>query len=330
MDDGEDDVNVFMKDPFVTEVLTKSLSISLCTPELWTQSHSDRIGVIILWKSGIGKETAVDLARRGARVILACRNPKLAEEAVREIQKRSNNMNVVYRYLDLANLKSVRTFATEFLEEEQRLDILINNAGSAIGFVLNKPPQQTYDGFELNFGINHFGHFLLTLLLLERLKKCSPSRIVVVSSDSHAFVKSAMDFTQNSPDGLRYPGLCGYPISKAATILFASELARRLKSTGVTVYSVHPGWVYTNIMVKEGHPLHFFLRPWFWLFLLSERTGAQCSIHCAVDETITDLSGSYFENCQPHPVRSWVAQDDVMCKKLWEVSCQAVGIEYNG
>ncbi|XP_072047153.1 retinol dehydrogenase 12-like [Amphiura filiformis] len=215
--------------------------------------------------SGIGKETAIDLARRGARVILACRNPNLAEEAVKEVSKRSKSTNVTYRHLDLNSLESVRNFATGFLEEEERLDILVNNAGKATltsGGV-------TVDGFESVFGINHFGHFLLTLLLLERLKKCSPSRVVMVTSNFYEYV-TAIDFKPKSPDGLRYPGLNDYAYSKAANVMFTRELARRLKGTEVTAYSVHPGFVYTNITVKS----------------------AQGNIHCAVDESITDLSGS--------------------------------------
>ncbi|XP_072048016.1 retinol dehydrogenase 12-like [Amphiura filiformis] len=278
--------------------------------------------------SGIGKETAIDLARRGARVILACRNPNLAEEAVKEVSKRSKSTNVTYRHLDLNSLESVRNFATGFLEEEERLDILVNNAGITGGYPYYNmvPPKRTVDGFEYVCGTNHFGHFLLTLLLLERLKKCSPSRVVMVSSNYYEHIQTAIDFKPKSPDGLRYPGLNDYAYSKAANVMFTRELARRLKGTGVTAYSVHPGNVNTNIIV-ENNPRHVWISPIIWLLLLSERTGAQGSIHCAVDESITDLSGSYFENCQPRPLRSSVVKDDAMCKKLWEVSCQAVGIE---
>ncbi|XP_072041406.1 retinol dehydrogenase 12-like [Amphiura filiformis] len=282
-----------------------------------------KTAIITGGNAGIGKETAIDLARRGARVILACRNPKLAAEAVKEVKKRSKNNNVMYRHLDLNSLESVREFATGFLEEEARLDILVNNAG----FLRKKPRQETVDRFELLFGVNHFGHFLLTLLLLPRLKKCAPSRIVMVSSGAHRYAQATMDFKPKSPDGLRYPGLSGYPNSKAANIMFARELTHRLKGTGVTAFSLHPGVVYTSAMVKENPKIHLFIWPFLWLLCTSERTGAQGSIHCAVDESITSLSGSYFENCQPHPVRCWVAEDDAMCKKLWEVSCKAVGIE---
>ena len=132
--------------------------------------------------TGIGKETAVDLAARGARVIIGCRNLEKGKEAIKEIQERSGNQNVFLEELDLASLGSVRSFADKILNSEPRLDILINKAGV---LQLGCPYQKTEDGFEMQFGVNHLGHFLLTLLLLDRIKRSQPSRVINVSSDGH-------------------------------------------------------------------------------------------------------------------------------------------------
>ncbi|XP_038059957.1 retinol dehydrogenase 13-like [Patiria miniata] len=237
--------------------------------------------------SGIGKVTALDLARRGARVILACRNLQKAEDATKEIKTRTGNSEVVVRHLDLASLQSVREFASKIVESEDRLDILINNAGIAFA----KEGDVTKDSFHAIFGTNHFAHFLLTNLLLDLLKKSAPSRVVTVSSIGHRWVSVPLDFTREDPSGqspVLYPYLKDYFLSKLANVLFSRELARRLESTDVTSVSLHPGMIYTPIWSHMSRDwitsvYHFFSLPFFWLFFIDEEAGAQTTLYFALD-----------------------------------------------
>uniref|UniRef100_A0A8C6VH98 Ketoreductase domain-containing protein n=1 Tax=Naja naja TaxID=35670 RepID=A0A8C6VH98_NAJNA len=218
--------------------------------------------------SGIGKATAVDLARRGARVILTCRNKAKGESAVYDIRQESGNSEVILMILDLGNLNSVRAFAQTFLASEPRLDILINNAGVFM-------TGQTTDGFDQGFQVNHLGHFLLTHLLLDRLKRCAPSRIIVLSSSSHAYGKINFQTIHKPGEGMGKAQSYG---SKLANILHVRELANRLEGTNVTCYAVHPGPVRTEIGYSSSRWL-------FWLLYLCKGlrqdcdTGAETSIY---------------------------------------------------
>ena len=194
--------------------------------------------------TGIGLETAVDMAQRGARVILACRNPEKGRAAVQVVKKRSKNEAVMFAQLDLASLQSVRDFATRILNQEPRIDILINNAG-----VLMCPYSKTEDGFELQFGVNHLAHFLLTNLLLDRLKEAPSARIINVSSMGHKCGKINFDDLQSEKS---YSKFGAYSQTKLANILFTRSLAQRLKDTKVTAYSLHPGVVRTEIQRHLG------------------------------------------------------------------------------
>ena len=190
--------------------------------------------------TGIGLETAVDLAKRNARVILACRSVERGEKAAVEVRKRSNNDNAVFRQLDLASLESVRKFAGKILEEEPRIDILINNAG-----VMALPERNlTKDGFEMQFGTNHLGHFLLTNLLLDRIKEAPSARIVNVSSMGHSF--GHLDF-DNLNSERSYSQWVAYGTSKLANIVFTRALAKHLEGTRVTANSLHPGAIDTEL-----------------------------------------------------------------------------------
>ena len=210
----------------------------------WTQIKLDGKTVIITGaNTGIGLETAVDLAKRNARVILACRSVERGEKAVVEVKERSGNDNVVFVQLDLASLDSVRKFAAKILEEEPRIDILINNAG-----VINTAHTKSADGFELTFAINHLGHFLLTNLLLDRIKEAPSARIVNVTSSGHH--RARIDFNDLNTE-IQYAPLKAYGRSKLANILFTRKLAKELQGTGVTVNAVHPGYIYTNILTQN-------------------------------------------------------------------------------
>ena len=196
--------------------------------------------VITGGNTGIGLETAVDLAKRNARVILGCRSVERGERAAVEVRKRSGNDNVVFVQLDLASLDSVRKFAAKILEEEPRVDILINNAG-----IMGLPERTlTQDGFEMQFGVNHLGHFLLTNLLLDRMKEAPSARIVNVSSKAHYW--GTIDF-DNLDSERSYSPWRAYGTSKLANILFTRSLAKRLQGTNVTTNSLHPGTVFTEL-----------------------------------------------------------------------------------
>ena len=269
--------------------------------------------------TGIGKETAVDLARRGARVIIGCRNIEKGKEALKEIQERSGNKDVFLEKLDLASLESVRTFADKILNSEPRLDILINNAG-----VMACPYQKTKDGFEMQFGVNHLGHFLLTMLLLDRLKRSQPSRIVNVSSSAHRMGSGKINFEDINYEK-SYNAWSAYFNSKLANVLFTRELSKRLEGTHVTVNALHPGVINTEL--QRHSTLAKFVTPLVgWYVYKTPEQGAQTSIHCAVSEEMEGVSGKYLRDC--HIVEeSKGAQDDDAAKKLWEISVKLVGLE---
>ena len=195
--------------------------------------------------SGIGLETAVDLAKRNARVILACRSMEKGEKAAIHVKERSGNNNVVFVELDLSCLKSVRAFAAKIFEDEPRIDILINNAGVMM------PPKRslTVDGFEMQFGVNHLGHFLLTNLLLHRLKEAPSARIVNLSSSAQRFGKIDFD---NLNSERSYSPMAAYCASKLANVIFTRSLAKHLEGTRVTTSAVDPGAIKTGLQQHLG------------------------------------------------------------------------------
>ncbi|CAL1296915.1 unnamed protein product [Larinioides sclopetarius] len=219
--------------------------------------------------------------------------------------------------LDLASFESIKKFASEFSRSEERLDVLINNAG-----IFQCPYLTTKEGYEMQFGVNHLGHFLLTKLLLEKLKQSSPSRIVVVSSA--LYKKGAIDFdTLNSKE--HYNKSMAYKNSKLANVLFCRELSKRLQGTGVNVYAVSPGMVWTNLgrHVAISWWKIIALAPIAWLFIRTPYQGAQTILHCAISEEVESESGLYYKNCEKEAFAK-VAEDENVAKKLWEVSEQII------
>ncbi|XP_067000509.2 retinol dehydrogenase 11 isoform X3 [Anabrus simplex] len=264
--------------------------------------------------SGIGKETARDLARRGARVILACRNLKLGKEAQDEIIETTGNKNVVLYKLDLASLSSVREFARTVIKMESRLDVLVNNAGAG-----GLPNKKSVDGLQILMQVNHFGPFLLTILLLDLLKKSAPSRIIMVSSLMHHFSTLKVD---NLNYEKSFSGMMNYADSKLANILMANELARKLKGTGITVNSLHPGAVMTEIW--RYLPSTFTIV--FRLIFKTSLEGAQTSIYLAVSEDVEGVSGKYFVDCK-EAYMSRAARNEQLAKKVWEKSEELVSLK---
>ncbi|XP_038074271.1 retinol dehydrogenase 14-like [Patiria miniata] len=276
--------------------------------------------------TGIGKATALDLARRHARVILACRDVQKAKQAADDIQRSTHSQQLVVKHLDLASLKSINKFCDDILKTEPQLDILINNAG-----VSGLPKlTRTEDGLEMQMGVNHFGPFLLTNRLLGLLKKSSPgARIAIVSSSLHP--KGKIDFANLNAEG-GYKQFQAYCDSKLANVLFGQELHRRLESekAGVSVYTLHPGVINTELNRHIIHPLllKFFLRPLLGLFLKTPTQGAQTTIYCAVAGELKGLSGRYYSNCKEEPFPAVASRaDESVAKKLWEVSERLTGLK---
>ena len=278
--------------------------------------------------TGIGKETALDLATRGARIIMACRNLLKAEEALKEIVQKSGNKNIEAKRLDLASLKSVREFAEDVNNNEARLDVLVNNAGLLLN---HNALTKTDDGFEIHIGVNHLGHFLLTNLLLDLLKKSAPSRIVVVSSIAHNspwFTTTGFNF-ENMNGEINYSPFAAYGQSKLANILFTRELARRLNGIGVTANSLHPGVIYTEISRNVSSTLQSIFAHYIYPhFAKTSFEGAQTTIHVAVSEELNGVTGLYFADCKEKKPEE-TALDDEAAKKLWQVSAELVGLHSN-
>ncbi|KAK0145937.1 Retinol dehydrogenase 11 [Merluccius polli] len=240
--------------------------------------------------TGIGKETARELAQRGARVVMGCRDVSRAEQAALEIRVSTGNQEVVVRQLDLSSLSSVRNFTTEFLATETHLHILVNNAG-----VMMCPRMVTEDGFELQLAVNHLGHFLLTNQLLDLLQSSAPSRVITVSSIAHKGGK--IHFKDLHFEQTTYDPLLSYQQSKLANILFTRELARRTKGTGVSCFCLHPGVVRTELgrYVETRWPLASTLLSLpAWLLMKSPWQGAQTTLHCCLSPGLEACSGCYF------------------------------------
>lgn len=272
--------------------------------------------------TGIGNSTALHLAKRGARVVLACRSQERGEAAAYDIRRESGNNQVVFMLLDLSSFESVQRFAATFLKTEPRLDILINNAG-VMG------PGRTEDGFGMAFGVNHLGHFLLTNLLLERLKQCSPSRVVTVSALLHRFgnihfplLDSRKDLVVGESTWSNFKAYCN---SKLCNVLFTRELADRLEGSGVTCYTLHPGVIHTELARNMSWWMQFLFTPIAKLLFLNPEGGSQTSLYCALQEGIEPLSGRYFSSCALQQVGA-KGRDDVLARKLWEVSERLTGL----
>jgi retinol dehydrogenase-12 len=237
--------------------------------------------------TGIGKETARALAARGGGVIFACRSEN-GRRAVDEIAAQTGNHELELLALDLGDLASVRACADAFLARDEPLHVLINNAGVAGGRGM------TTSGFERAFGTNHVGPFLLTSLLLDRLRESSPARIVNVASGAH-FGATGIDF-----DAVRTPtrtvsGMREYSVSKLANVLHAQELARRLDGTGVTSYSLHPGVIASDIWRRVPWPVRGLMK----LRMDSPEHGARTSLYCATAPELAGESGRYYDDCAP-------------------------------
>ena len=305
--------------PIIYTMWRRYFGGGVCTSEA---RMDDKTVLITGANTGIGKETAIDLARRGARVIMACRDMKKGQDALNEVAEKTSSSDLVLKQLDLASLASVRALAEDINKTEPKLHVLINNAGVMVPSEL----QKTQDGFEMQMGVNHFGHFLLTNLLIDLLKSSQPSRIVVVSSSAHWQTTSSYFKFDNINSEKYYRKWDAYGQSKLANILFARELTKRLEGTGVTANSLHPGAIKTELSRHMGGTLESMLMSFMFLFFKTPTEGAQTNIYLAVSEEVEGVSGLYFADCKVKQPSSG-AEDDEAAKKLWEISAKSVGLE---
>jgi len=287
-----------------------------------TRRMEGKTVVITGANTGIGKTTALDLAKRGARVVLVCRDLVKAAAAKKEIEEASGSEEVVVMECDLSSMASVRRFCIEFKEKEPRLDVLINNAGLGI----TNGMELTEEGLEKQMATNHFGPFLLTHLLIDKLKDSGCGRIVNVSSAVHHFA-SGLD-VDNLNSEKKYEGRKVYRYSKLANILFTKELAVRLEQAGVTCNCLHPGIVQTEIFRHlKGISKNIFM-IFYHLYFKTAEEGAQTTIHLAVSEDVENVTGKYFSDCKI-ATESKPAQSMELARKLWEKSEQIVRLTPN-
>jgi len=294
----------------------------------WTSENipdqSGRVAIVTGANSGIGYETARALAHKGATVIMACRSVEKGQVAAHKIQDEDPQGTVAVMALDLANLSSVRDFAEGFKREFQRLDLLINNAG-----VMMLPDcTKTADGFEMQFGTNHLGHFALTGLLLETISRTPGARVVMVSSTAERFGR--MNFDNLNAEQL-YDKQAAYGQSKLANLLFTAELQRRFEAASMDAIAVaaHPGWTTTNL---QRHTRLRLLNP---IFAQGPEMGALPSLYAATSPDVR--GGDYFGPGGFMQMRGYPtkvkptdrSKDEADAKKLWEVSEEVTGITFN-
>ena len=254
-----------------------------------------KLAVVTGSNTGIGRETAKGLAARGARVVLACRNVKQAQEVAAEIESTGGKAEVME--LDLQSFASVRRFAAALASKFPKLDILVNNAGVAF-----QPKQMTKDGEEQVMQVNHLSPFLLTNLLLDMLNAAGKARVVNLSSLMHTWAKEGIQWDDLKWEKKSFDSWSAYAQSKLANIYFTRELARRQGSkSGVTVYAVHPGAVDSDLGRSYRDKIPAFVRKYLTdfvkVFLKTSEHGAQTSIYCAVEQALEKETGKYYADC---------------------------------
>jgi NAD(P)-dependent dehydrogenase (short-subunit alcohol dehydrogenase family) len=266
---------------------------------------------------GIGLAAAEGLARMGASIIVHGRDQNRVDAAVTALAQAAPESSSAGIVADLGSLAAVRKMANEIDARHERLDVLINNAGLA-----RLRREETVDGYERALAVNHLAPFLLTNLLLEKLKSSAPARIVNVSSNAH--LRAAFDIDDLNWEQRRYDSWGAYGATKLANILFTRELARRLDGTGITVNCLHPGLVATNIFAGLGvlgALFGFLSKP----FMLTAAAGAKTSIHLASADEAATASGQFFRNSR-RAEPSAAARSDATARKLWQISAELTGL----
>ena len=277
----------------------------------------DKVVVITGSTSGVGRAAAIELARKGASLLLIARHPGRAMETEREIRERSGNKAVTSFFADLSSLSEVKRVAGEILEHTPRIDVLINNAG-----VVQRSRTTTVDGFETTFATNHLAYYLLTRLLLGRIRQSPPARIVNVASEAHRRAVLDFDDLQNER---HYRVFATYGRSKLANLMFTYELARQLENSGVTANALHPGWVATRLGMDDGL-LSRAVSVVSRVFARPPERGADTAVWLASSPEAAGVSGKYFVD--RHEIQSNAAsRDGEAQRRLWEVSARMVGLQ---
>jgi retinol dehydrogenase-12 len=271
----------------------------------------DKTVLITGANTGIGRATAQALAERGASVVFAGRSEARTRPVIEQIAAQTGNRSLRFVPLDLGDLDSIRACASSVLADEDRLHVLINNAGLA------GQRGMSVSGFELTFGTDYVGPFLLTALLLDRLRESAPARIVNVASEAHYAAKE-IDFEAVRRPTKSVTGMPEYSVAKLANVLHAQELARHLEGTGVTTYSLHPGVIASDIWRRVPWPI----RPLMKLRMKSPEEGARTSLYCATGREVADETGLYYEDCRrKQPSRRATPE---LAAELWERTVQWV------
>ncbi|MBK8172416.1 MAG: SDR family oxidoreductase [Sandaracinaceae bacterium] len=273
------------------------------------QDLKEKIIVITGANIGIGKATAEALAVRGAKLRLLCRSEEKTRPVIDELKKLARHDDIRFIKLALDDFASVRSAAAELLAMDEPIHVLINNAGLAGQKGLTK------NGFELLFGVNHLGHFLLTELLLERIKASAPARIVNVASRAH-YNATSIDWDALKKPTAHTTAMHEYAVSKLANVLFTKALAKKLSGTGVTTYALHPGVIASNIWQKLPWPI----RPIALAFMKSTVDGAYATVHTATAPELAHETGKYYDEDGSEKKPSALALDPALAAELWRRS----------
>lgn len=281
--------------------------MSSSAPPPVTVDLTGRHAVVTGANTGIGKVTALELARAGADVTIACRNQAKAEAAMADIRAAVPAAKLSFLALDLGDLTKVRAAAAELLGRDDRpIDLLINNAGLA------GAKGVTADGFEMHFGVNHLGHFLWTHLLLDRVKAAAAPRIVNVASRAH-YKAPGIEWAAQTQPTASTTGFPEYCVSKLCNVLFSAELSRR--EPEIPVFSLHPGVIASDVWRAVPFPLRGLIK----LFMISVEEGALTTLHCATDPGAASQTGLYWDSCKPR-TPSKLARDTELAAELWRRS----------
>ncbi|MEM9886249.1 MAG: SDR family oxidoreductase [Bacteroidota bacterium] len=263
--------------------------------------------------AGIGKATATALVQKGHNVIIACRSEEKAQQAVADIKTTTNKDAIDYLICDLSSFASIRECVAAYRQQVGQLDVLINNAG-----LITDQLQFTEDGLEMQIGVNHFGHFLLTQQLMDVLQQAPEARIINISSAAHYNGKINFDSFKGEIGADKYSGFVAYAQSKLANVLFTKELAKRYPS--VCSHSLHPGVVGTALANKHGNT-KWWTKIWKFLkpLMLSTASGAKTSVYLATSPAVLETNGKYFDK-QKEKKAAPLANDAALAQRFWEVS----------
>ena len=261
---------------------------------------------------GIGKEAAIELAKKGCNLILIGRNKEKGEKVVEQIRKVADSyVDIDYFTADLMLMKEVSRVADEVSRKYPKIDVLLNNVGAYFAF-----RGLTEEGFERTFALNHLGYFLMTKKLLPLVEKSNYKRIVNVSSSAHY----GIDFEFDNLNGeKKYSGFDVYKKSKLANVMFTYELAKRVKDKGITANCLHPGFVSTNFGKNNNFLWRNVIRVAMWLTAINVKDGAKTSIHLACSDEVKDITGRFFANCEVKKGSS-KAKNEEHNQRLWDIS----------